>query len=207
VNVVSVEPFGREELLERLQATRLRDGEPLYAGATLQLSPAVATDALAPAQRYVLRHSVQKILELRVALLPHGIDVFDLDGGVHVRVADDPDERIPVIPPIVEDSEEPDGRRVQIISDGMHRVFAARSVGLPITVVSVHGVAPEHPYYAYALPEGWAGVAELDELPDEFQKKEYRRPENYRSLFRDYNAQFPGVQKQRKRTNPSHLIA
>ena len=207
MKVVSAEPIGRQELLAALQQTRLRDGEPLYAGARLELSAGVDPDSLAPAQRYVLREGVDRVLTLREALLPHGYDVFALDGGVRIRTAEQPDEVIPVIPPIVEDSQEPDGRRVVIVSDGMHRVYAARSAGLPITVVRVRGVPDEHPYYAYALPDGWAGVAELDELPDGFQKKAYRRPGNYRSLFRDYNALFPGVQKQRKQTNPAHLRA
>jgi hypothetical protein len=50
-------------------------------------------------------------------------------------------------------------------------------------------------------------VAELEDLPDEFQKKEYRLPDNYKALFRDFNAVFPGVQKQRKQSNPIHLHA
>lgn len=207
MKVVSAEPIGRDELLRSLQRTRLRDGEPLYAGARLELAAGVDPESLAPAQRYVLRDGVGRILTLREALLPHGFDVFALDGGVRIRTAEHPGELVPVIPPVVEDSLEPDGRRVVIVSDGMHRVYAARSAGLPITVVRVRDVPEEHPYYAYALPEGWAGVAELDELPDGFQKKAYRRPDHYRSLFRDYDALFPGVQKQRKQTNPAHLRA
>jgi hypothetical protein len=207
MNVDWVEPFGREELLDGLRQTRLRDGEPLYSHARLGLAPAMDTGRLAPAQRYVLRPGVAKILELRTALLEHGIDVFALDGGVRIRSSDAPDEVIPVIPPIVEDSIERDGRRVMIVSDGMHRVYAARSLGDPISVVTVHGVPAEHPYYAHALLDGWDGVTIFDELPDDFEKKEYRRPQSYQSLFRDYNAIFPGVQKPRKATNPVHLIA
>lgn len=206
MNVVELEPFGSDELLAALRRTRLRDGEPLYAGARLELVT-VSPDDLAPAQRYVLREDLEKVRALRAALLPHGVDMFALDGGVRVRLAEHPDEWIPVIPPVVEDSLEPDGRRVQIVADGMHRVYAARAAGLPIAVVAVRDVPPEHPYYAYALPGGWGDVAELDELVDGFQKKAYRRPDNYKSLFRDYNGVFAGVQRQRKRTNPAHLTA
>ena len=207
MEILSIEHVGRDELLSSLRRVRLRDGAPLYEHARIDLAPATHTDALAPAQRYVLAGGVEKILELRDALLPSGVDVFALDGAVLVRTSDDPDETIPVIPPVVEESHEPDGRTVLIINDGIHRVYAARSLGLPITVATVHDVPAEHPYYAYALAGGWADVAELDDLPDGFQKKTYRRPDNYKSLFRDFNAVFPGVQKQRKSTNPSHLRA
>jgi hypothetical protein len=96
---------------------------------------------------------------------------------------------------------------VLLINDGIHRVFAARELGLPIATVIARGVPAEYPYYALALPRGWDDVTQLDELPDGFQKKEYRRPEGYKALFRDFNALFPGVQKERRKTNPAHLRA
>lgn len=208
MEVLEVESFDREELLGALRQTRLRgfDGARVYAEATLEVVESDPAE-LAPAQRYVLKSGVAKILDLRAALLASGIDVFALDGGVWVRTSDAPEERIPVIPPIVEESREPGGRNVWIINDGIHRVFAARSIGLPINTVRVAGISPEHPYYALALPNGWSEVAELDELPDGFQKKEYRQPDNYKALFREFNDVYPGVQKVRKQTNPGFLRA
>ena len=76
-----------------------------------------------------------------------------------------------------------------------------------VTVVVARNLPREYPYYALALPDGWSGVAELEALPDGFQKKTYRNPDNYKSLFRQYNEVFPGVQEQRKRSNPAHLRA
>jgi len=209
LRVLSVEPFDRAELLDALRRTRLRgfDGAQPYADATLELVPAADTETLAPAQRYVLAPGVARILELRDALLAHGLDFFALDGGAYVRTSDAPDERVPVIPPMVEESHEPDGRTVLIINDGIHRVFAARSLGLPIATVVARGVPREYPYYACALTDGWSGVEELDELPDGFQKKTYRNPDNYKALFRQFNDVFPGVQKERKKSNPTHLRA
>lgn len=207
MEVRSVETFGEQELLDAIRRTRLVgfDGVQPYADATITVE-ALDPDDLAPAQRYVLSSGVATVLELRDALAPFGIDLFALDGGAWVRTGDGED-RVPVIPPIVEQSLEPDGRDVLIVNDGMHRVFAARSLGLPITVVVIRGVPVEYPYYATALTGGWPEVVELDELPDGFQKKTYRRPSEYRSLFRDFNALFPGVQQQRKQTNPDHLRA
>ena len=210
LRVLEAELFGHGELLERLASTRLRgfDGARVYENAELELAAATPPEALAPAQRYVLKAGVEKVLELRAALLEaHGVDTFALDGGAYVRTSDDPGERIPVIPPVVEESLEPDGRTVLVINDGIHRVYAARSLGLPISVVVARGVPSEWPYYALALQGGWAEVQELDELPDGFQKKEYRRPDNYKALFREFNDVFAGVQKERRKTNPAHLRA
>lgn len=205
MNVEHVEPFGADELLDRLRDVRLRgfpDAAP-YAEADLRLL-SVDPETLAPPQRYVLTEGVRTMHDLRAALAPHGLDPLALDGGAYVTIDG---ERIPVVPPIVEESFEPDGRTVDVIADGLHRVYAARRLGLPVTVVLARGLPREHPYYALSLPDGWSGVAELDALPDGFQKKTYRNPDNYKSLFRQYNAVFPGVQQQRKRSNPAHLKA
>src|SRR5689334_12125467 len=126
MEILSLEKFGRDELLDAVRRVRLRGfvGAQPYAadGASLELVEAFDTDDLAPAQRYVLTGGVEKILELREALLPHGVDVFALVGGIRVVTSDEPDEAVPVIPPVVEESVEPDGRTVLIINDGIHRV-------------------------------------------------------------------------------------
>lgn len=208
-SVLSVGRIGRDRLLEQLRKTRLLgfDGAQPYADAQLELVTAMDPEQLAPAQRYVLRPTVEAILDLRSALREHGIDPFALDGAVEMRMSDDPGEVVPLLPPVVEESHEPDGRTVLVVNDGIHRVFAARAMGLPINVVVVRGVPREYPYYALALPGGWSDVVELDALPDGFVKKAYRRPDGYKALFRDFNALFPGVQKQRRETNPSWLQA
>jgi hypothetical protein len=209
MEILSIERFDRDELLSALRKTPLRGFEKtrLYENASLELAPATDTETLTPAQRYVLGPTVRKLLELRAALVDHGIDPFDLDGGAYVHTSEEPDEAIPVIPPIVEETLEPDGRTVMLVNDGLHRVSAARSLGLPISVVVARGVPSEYPYYAYALAGGWAELEMLDELPDGYQKKAYRLPDNYKALFREFNTVFPGVQKQRKRSNPGHLRA
>jgi hypothetical protein len=208
MHILSIQPFGREELLDALRETKLVGfGQaPVYAHATLKLEPAQNTDRMVPAQRYVLRNGVAKILELRLALLDAGVDIFALEGGVYVRTSEAPDRLTPIIPPIVEESHESDGQSIMIINDGIHRVFAARSLGLPISIVAVYEVPSAYPYYALPLEHSWADVVEIDELPEEFVKKTYRDQTNYRALFRDFNAEFPGVQAARTRSNPAHLI-
>jgi hypothetical protein len=209
LRILEVERFDEQELLTRLAGTQLRGhgGARVYQDADLQLCPPVHPDALAPAQRYVLEPGVRRILALREALLPHGLDMFALEGGAFVRTSHDPDAWVPVIPPVVEESHEPDGRTVFVINDGIHRAYAARSIGQRIAVVLATDVPHEYPYYALALPGGWNEVEALDELPDTYQKKEYRQPDNYKALFREFNAVFPGVQADRKATNPEYLRA
>jgi hypothetical protein len=190
---VHVEPLSHDDLLARLRATRLmgHGGARVYEHATLQIQTFEPLD-LTPAQRYVLMPNVRRLLELRDAL---DVDIFALDGGLYL-------DGIPLLPPVVERSEEPDGRTVWLINDGIHRVYAAHLAGSPINVVTVEGAT--HPYYALAA--SWEAVVELEELPDGFQKKAYRVPENYKALFRDFNAVFPGVQAERKQSNPAHLV-
>ena len=209
MNIDGVKHFDADELLARLKQTRLKGfGQPLiYEHATLELARAVDTDRLVPAQRYVLRESVERILHLRRNLLERGSDIFALEGGLRLRFTDDPDAEIPLLPPIIEESREPGGKTVWLINDGMHRVYAARKSGRPINVVLARGVPEDYPYYAYALKQGWTDVQELNELPDNFRKKSYRTPDNYKSLFRDFNAVFPRIQEQRKQSNPGHIKA
>jgi hypothetical protein len=206
MQILDVEPFDREELLNRIRRTPLIgfDQALVYAQSSMSLEVGVDPNELVPAQRYVLHDGIETVLELREALLVHGVDIFALGGGLWVRTEDNPEDKIPVIPPIIEESEEPGGRRVLLINDGQHRVYAARQMGLPISVVVVREVPTELPYYALALAD-WSDVVELKELPDGFQKKTYRVPANYKALFRNFNAVLPGVQAQRKRSNPNDL--
>lgn len=208
MDILRVEPFGPEELLARLKQTRLKgfDQPLVYGDASLELMQGVDTDRLVPAQRYVLKPNVRRTHDLRAALLDKDIDIFALEGGA-LFWADgiDEEEGIPILPPVVEESQEPSGETVWLINDGMHRVYAAREAGLPITVVLARNVPSQFPYYAYALSGGWDDVTAFEDLPDSFEKKTYRSPDNYKALFRNFNAIFPNVQVQRKQTNPEHL--
>lgn len=195
--------FGPEELLSRLRETRLKGhGQPqIYKEAHLQLVEQLPTNLLMPAQRYVLSPILHRTLRLREAILAceQRIDIFGLRGGLWVSVDGGPDE-MPVIPPIIEESFEGGGSSVNLINDGLHRVFSARSLGLPINVVLATGVPQEYPYYSYPLSGGWDDVEVLDDLDAGYEKKSYREPNDHKALFRDFNAVFAGVQPKRKQT-------
>jgi hypothetical protein len=207
MNILKHELISLPNLLASLKQTRLKGhGQPLiYANAHLTLEKAVDPNILIPAQRYVLQSDFRTIEHLYQTFLEKSIDIFSLTGGL-LFWREEPETGleegpIPLTPPIVEVSLGAGGRKVWLISDGMHRVYTARQLGKRINIILVQQVPMKYPYYAYPLENGWADVIELAELPDGFQKKAYRES-NYKELFRNYNEVFPGIQKQRKRTNP-----
>ena len=209
-NLVRYETLPEADLLALLKETRLQGhGQPLiYAKATLEWVR-IDPERLRPAQNYVLAEDVTTILQLHDAFLQEQVDIFSLRGGLRFWLQGEEDTiegPIPLIPPIVEESIEPDGSKILLICDGMHRVYAARARGSWINVIVARGVPAHYPYYALAVPEGWAAVQYLSQLPEGFVKKRYRDAQNYKALFRDFNALLPGVQKQRKKTNPGHLV-
>jgi len=192
------------DLLRGISCIKLRGhGQPrIYANSPLTITK-FHTDELRPAQQYVLKSGVQTILDIYECFKPLGIDVFNLDGGIRfwLEGMDKTEPGIPFLPPLIESSKEPGLGRVWLINDGMHRVYAARKLNRWITGVLASNVPTKYPYYAYALVNGWDSVEELDTLPANYQKKVYREPNDHKALFRDINAVFPGVQKDRPRIN------
>ena len=74
MQILSVELFPADQLLSRIQKTRLRgfEGAQPYIDASLELVDALDTDALTPRENDVLTPGVDKILELRTALRRKG---------------------------------------------------------------------------------------------------------------------------------------
>lgn len=194
------------ELERKLRTVRLKGfGEPLiYPEPVLINFRSEYVDQLQPCQNYWLWDNVKNILDLRLRVADaHGIDLLKLFssniGWVDIQIG--PDEWMPFLPPVVETYGLVNGYRQQLlINDGIHRVMAAKLSGVnhPDCIITSR---PEWPYYAYPLENGWDGVEKVEgELPDGFAKKRYRLPtkELYKQLYRDFNAVFPGVQKDRK---------
>lgn len=205
MKVLSATEFSRSDLLSSLRRVRLRgfDGVEAYRDARIEIVEGLDPRTVMPAQNYVLREGVEKVGELRAALLKWGVDPLELKGGAYIRTAEEPSKTITVVPPIIEESVEPDGQTCLLVSDGLHRMFFAYSHDLPITVAVIRGVL--YPYYAFPLAGGWGDVELLDSLPTSYQKKVYRQPDNYKALFRNFNGVFPNVQSQRRKSNPRSL--
>ncbi len=201
MRIARVERFGVGELFAGLRRVTLfeRPYSLPYARADLTLLEAFPPDELVPAQLYVKRAELAKIARLAAALREHDVDPFALRGYVRFWLADGPEEGIDLLPPVVECSREQAGPCVKLVNDGMHRVYAARAAGRPITVVYVAGVPDDTPYYAYPNPRGWEGVVEIEEISETFVKKHYRL-EPHRSLYRDFNTAFRNATGFRPRT-------
>jgi hypothetical protein len=212
MRITRTQTITEDETLKRFATTRLRGhGQPLiYENARLELVRQVDPKTLFPAQRYVLKEDYQRLHDLYNLFQEQNIDIFNLEGSLlfwleEQENASGEEGPIPLTPPIIEMSKEPDGRTIPLINDGMHRVYTAMRLDKPINIIIAHDVPLEYPYYAYALENGWDDVVDLNELPDNFVKKTYRDPDQYKALFRDFNAVFEGIQKQRKKSNPSSL--
>lgn len=211
MRITRIEKISEDKLLKLFQQTRLRGhGQPLiYKDSQLQLLRQVDPTTLYPAQNYLLHSNIKRFHDFHGIFQSHGYDIFSLEGGllfwVQAENGGEEEGPIPLTPPVVEMSRETDGRVVQLINDGMHRVYTAMQLEKSINIIMVNNVPEKWPYYAYARKTGWHGVEELAELPDNYSKKSYRDPKNYKELFRDFNGVFPGIQKQRKRSNPKQL--
>lgn len=199
MKITRIEMLSMEETFSRLKKTRLRgfDQAEVYKDASFALVHECYANKLFPSQRYVIASGVNKILEIADAFQEqYGLDAFHLKGAV-LFWPEGATEPIPFLPPLVEESrEEGYSSPIWIINDGMHRVYAARKCGMSINVILVKEVPNCYPYYAFPLPEQWGAVYKVEEVPQS-DRKAYRNPDDYKALFRDFNAVFDGIQKKR----------
>jgi len=187
---------GTIEFFEKLRQVPLRgfNGLKPYLNAEISLTK-VSPESLTPCQNYLLKPILASQAVLWAQLKTnHSVDILNLTEDYTVEFNG---EVIPVLPPIVEESFESCGRTMLIINDGMHRISYARATNQRINVIIIRNVEFGYPYYAFPNENGWKDVKLLDELPVGFIKKTYRFPDKYRDYFRDFNAIFPGVQKER----------
>lgn len=193
IEIQKLEIFSPEELIERLRrVTMLKDSDAFpYAKAFISLENIAITD-LFPPQRYVLKKELLKVRELKWRLEPYEVDIFNLNGFIRLTLKGQ-EEPIDLLPPIVEEYIEKNGRVVHIINDGMHRVYAAYLEWVIPQVVYIRGVPKNLPYYAFPIPEkDWTKIELVDEIPDTFIKK-WHRIENNKLLYRNFNSAFLNV--------------
>ncbi len=201
MKILKVEKHSLDELVTNLRRVELLNNPDVkpYLDARIE-SRLMVTEGIRPAQRYLLEHEIQKITDLEFALFPHNIDLFDLQGYLTIYV-DGFDQTIDVLPPIVELSHETSGP-VNLLNDGMHRVWVARTKRRPIRVAHISGVDPNYPYYALPLADGWNDVQVIKELYDGFVKK-YYRVDDPTSLYRNFNSAFTNVGAIRQPVKPT----
>ena len=192
MKIVAAERFPEPQLVENLRkVTMLKAPDvKVYTRAFIPLEH-LAVTTLSPPQNYILRPELTKVRELKWALEDHGIDLFELNGFVRLKI-EGYDEPVDLLPPIVEESIEQDGSVHLIVNDGMHRVYMALREWVVPQVVFIRGIPKDLPYYAYPLPGGWDSLEERDDLPPGYLKK-WHRIRNYHALYRNFNSAFSNV--------------
>lgn len=180
------------DLLERLRHVTLlkRPDVYVYRDAAISLEK-IPVEDLYPAQRYVLVQELQKVRHLKWELERFGFDLFQLNGYLKIWL-DGEDEAIDLLPPVVEESLERNGRMVYLINDGMHRLYLAYLEWVIPQVILVRGVPEDLPYYAYPIPEKWKGVQMVRDLPPGTIKK-WHRIQDHHALYRNFNSAFDNV--------------
>jgi hypothetical protein len=192
LRIGKVEHFPAADLISRLRrVTMLKRPEiEVYANAHISLER-IAVESLYPAQRYVLSQELLKVRQLSWELERFGYDLFKLDGYLRVW-SEGAEQPINLLPPVVEESIERNGRVVNIINDGMHRLYLAYLQWAIPQVIFVRGVPKDLPYYAYPNPGQWQGIELIDALPESYIKK-WHRIRDYHALYRNFNSAFENV--------------
>jgi hypothetical protein len=192
MKITKVEHISSQELINRLRNVTMLKAPHIYPYRDVFISlERISTEYLAPPQNYVLVDELKKVRMLKWALEEHGIDLFNINGYVRIWFVG---AKAPVdlLPPVVEESIEADGSVVNIINDGMHRLYMAKMERIIPQVIFIRGVAKDLPYYAFPLRDGWDDVVVEDELFEGYLKKWHRR-QDYKSLYRNFNSAFDNV--------------
>jgi hypothetical protein len=194
--IKKVELHSQTELLTNLRrVVMLKDPNSYpYAQAALTVTT-LPWSEIRPAQRYILADGLQKVHCLEWELKEHGLDIFKLDGYVTVWT-DQSSEPIDLLPPVVETVNEADGSLINIINDGMHRMYAARLEWKLPNIVLVRNLPEKYPYYAYPIPGSnpWDQISLVEggTIPASLIKK-WHRTEDNKLLYRDFNSAFINV--------------
>lgn len=196
IKILKVRHHGVEELVARMRRVPLSGNANAlpYKDAAISVER-IHTDHLAPAQHYVLQDNLERQRNLRHELARHDVDLLGLNGFIEMEV-EGQEQPIGLLPPVVEESIEANGHVVNLICDGMHRVYLARLEWVIPQVVFVRGIPKTSPYYAYPNIRGWDDVAVVTQLADERGEKilkKWHRIENHKSLYRDFTGPFSNL--------------
>jgi len=194
--ITNVEKHDKAALVQNLRKVSMLKRPDVFPYLKADISLArMPFSSVLPAQRYVLSDALHRAQHLEWELSRFGIDLFALDGYVTIWTDQSP-EPIDVLPAIVESMAESNGQWVNIINDGMHRMYAARLEWKIPQVAFIQGVSPEYPYYAYPIPGDncWdvIQILEGDSIPSGLIKKWHRISDN-KTLYRNFNSSFINV--------------
>ena len=196
MKVIKVKKFSEKELIKRLKLVRMLKApqKQPYKDAVITLEKLDTSELCCP-QRYLIEQNLMEIAELDWEMKRFGVDIFNLDGFVRFKMEGENFER-DILPIIVEESIEANGRIANIVCDGMHRAFVARTRWLIPQVAFIRGIPKQFPYYNYPVAKGdkWDKLDLFPSLPlpDGYIKK-WVRAKNYKAFYKDFNSQFKNV--------------
>lgn len=203
MEITKIEEYSIKKLIEKLRkVTMLKNPSvKIYKDAFISLEK-INTDFLTPPQRYILRDNIKNKLELKFTLEKRiQLNLFNIDGYIEFINNDLYSiyygKTFTLLPPIIEESIEENGKVFNIINDGMHRIYLARLLGIIPKVVFIRGIPKEYPYYAYPLRNGWDDVIEIDSIQPNYIKKLHRIEDNKR-LYRNFDSVFINCSTPRK---------
>lgn len=166
-----------------------------------------------PCQRYILEDELYKVRNLNYMLKEKDFNMFKLEGYLTLTLEDAQGGFVvDLLPPIVEETSLPNGKVVNILNDGMHRVFLSilEHQQLYYTQVSGNNGLFHVPYYAFPIPDfsgenkpQWDQVIIYpgNKVPDGVIKR-WPRIQDHKSLYRNFNSVFKGVSG--RHTNPAN---
>ncbi|MFZ2664178.1 MAG: hypothetical protein WAX66_02345 [Patescibacteria group bacterium] len=193
ITIHSVEKYSVDVLIDKLRdITMLKDATTKpYKDSFISLEK-ISIEGISPAQRYVLSYQLLFLRELKWELEKFDIDMFDLNGFVRMNIEGE-SEPIDLLPPVVEESIERTGHVVNLINDGMHRLYIAQLEWLIPKVIFIRGIPKSLPYYSFPIPrQNWDTVRLVEDIPESFIKKWHRIKDN-KILYRNFESTFKNV--------------
>jgi len=186
--------FSSEELFKKLvNVVMLKDPSIYVYRDTYITSINIDPNSLFPCQFYILKKELDSKIQLQEAFREKECDILNLGGYCEFKLNNETNYRT-ILPPIIEESIEADGKIYPLINDGMHRIYLAILQKRRINVVYIRG--SKEPYYAYPLPNGWVDVKIVSEINNNLIKKIHRIQDN-KKLYRNFDSAFLNCSKPR----------
>ncbi|MBD3300560.1 MAG: hypothetical protein GF347_04360 [Candidatus Moranbacteria bacterium] len=196
MKIIKIKRFGEKELIKRLKAVRMLKASKIqpYKDAVVTLENLDTTELYCP-QKYIIEQNLMDIANLDWEMRKYKVDIFNLNGFVRFWLKDEKEPR-DFLPVIVEESIEANGKVANLICDGMHRAYYARTCWKIPQVAFIRGIPKQYPYYNYPMYKGddWDKLDRFPALPlPEGYIKKWTREENYKAYYKDFNSQFENV--------------
>jgi len=183
-----------EDLIKKLKKVSMlkNDNNFPYLNSYITIET-IDPNCLYPCQFYIIKNELQSKIDLCESFDTIGVNIFLLTKYYEFKLENEKCIRT-ILPPIVEESIESDGKIYPLINDGMHRIYLALLQKRKINVIYIRGSS--EPYYAYPLTNSWSDVSIINELNKNTIKKIHRIQDN-KKLYRNFDSVFMNCSRPR----------